>query len=186
MAVIAVLASLGKCSHTASSNAAAPMNSVSDTLANSISAQDLPPVQPLSKAAVRRGIGHYRVAFTAEGLSGAMIYSQNCYDALARTFSWAKVDSCGAFDMMTIKSMPEEDQPDLSKEISYFDEETAAGRYLKAVTSAGETTDGADKRLSDLQASVAKVPVPKPTATPAEVVGASDGVMDNGADDSEE
>jgi hypothetical protein len=139
---------------------------MADAIGNSISAQDKAPPEPLNAKSVRKGAADYRLAAAAEGLSGAMIYSQNCYDALASNFSWTKLDSCGAFDMMTVKFMPEDTETALDKETAYFADETAAGRYLKAATSAGEPADEADSRLADLQARTARLPGPKPSPLP--------------------
>src|SRR4051812_21645772 len=55
---------------------------VDSNVSNGIAAQTPPPLQPLSAAAVNRGVAHFRLVVSAEGLSGAMIYSQNCYDSL--------------------------------------------------------------------------------------------------------
>ncbi|MFS2109976.1 hypothetical protein ACCC88_09835 [Sphingomonas sp. Sphisp140] len=87
----------------------------------------------------------------AEGLSGAMIYSQNCYDALSRAFSWAKLDVCGGFDMLAVKAADNAETEGLSAEVEYFASEAAAGRYLAVATKAGEAAEDADKRLEALQ-----------------------------------
>lgn len=162
---LVVLVNLGKCSPndgTANSSSAIDTNQFSDTVSNAVAAQDAPPVQPLSPGSVRRGIGHFRSALKAEGLSGAMIYSQNCYDSLARAFTWAKLDQCGAFDMMAANAVPESDTTGLLKEADYFASEAVATRYLGAATGAGEEASDADQRLSAVQNRV-----PKPAATAA-------------------
>jgi hypothetical protein len=175
--LIALVLVLGQCAKVANTNTSATpsasYNQMADAIGNSISAQDNAPPQPLSLTSVRTGAADYRRATAAEGLSGAMIYSQNCYDALASGFSWAKLDSCGAFDMMTVKFMPEDTAAGLDKETAYFADETAAGRYLKAATSAGEPTDDADARLAALQARTARLagvkPAPLPTVASDEI-----------------
>jgi hypothetical protein len=135
---------------TANNNAAF----VDGNVSNAIAAQPPPPPQPLSAPAVTRGTTHLRAAVTAEGFSGAMIYSQNCYDALAHQFTWAKLDTCGGFDMLAVRSIAEADTANLANEAGYFQSEAAAGRYLAAATAAGEPAREADMRLSDLQTRV--------------------------------
>lgn len=110
-----------------------------------------------------------------EGLPGEMIYSQNCYDALSRQFSWPKLDACGAFDMRAVQALGDDEATGNEKEVEWFQSETAAGRYLKAAVSAGEDADEADVRLSDLQGRiVAAQPQPEKEAAP-DVEGESSG-----------
>lgn len=170
LGLVAMIGLVAQCGKVASSNmsnpASASYNQMADAIGNSISAQDKAPPEPLSQASIRAGAADYRVAIAAENLSGAMIYSQNCYDALAGQFSWSQLDRCGAFDMMTVKLMPEDAESGMDKETAYFDDETAAERYLKAATSAGEPADGADARLAGLQARTARLPGIKPKPIP--------------------
>jgi len=168
--IIAAVLGISKCSSsTGSSNDAnSSAAAVAQNLSAAVAAQSPPPVEPLNASSVSRGIAHLRLAQRAEGFSGAMIYSQNCYDALSRKFSWAKLDTCGAFDTLTVRSLPDADVSGLDKEVAYFEAETAAGRYLAAVTGAGESAEDADKRLSQLQARIAKAPAwtkPPPLTT---------------------
>jgi len=158
LAVIALgIGAVSQCSRrTGADNSAA---FVDTNVSNGIAAQAPPPVQPLSMPAATRGIAHLRLAVTAEGFPGAMIYSQNCYDALAHHFSWAKLDTCGAFDMLAARSIADADTSALANEAGYFQSEAAAGRYLAAATAAGEAAGEADRRLSQLQARAARGPV---------------------------
>jgi hypothetical protein len=178
--LIVLLVGMGKCSSdTGSTNTADSMasNMAAQNISAAISAQGPPAVEPLSEAGVKQGLGHLRVAEKAESLSGAMIYSQNCYDALSHHFSWTKLDSCGAADMLAVRTLPEIDTAPLDPELKYFGNEAAAGRYLAAATGAGEPADEADKRLSQLQARVAHValPVKKPGAPAPDLLGNSAG-----------
>jgi hypothetical protein len=155
--VIALIFVIGQCSSRNNS----PANSSADTnytaaMSNAVAAQTPPPPQPLSAASVTRGITHLRTAFSAEGFPGAMVYSQNCYDALAHQFSWAKLDQCGAFDALAARSIADADMAGLDNEADWFQSETAAGRFLAAATGAGENADEADRRFSDVQARVAR------------------------------
>ena len=164
MTLLVVLA-VGKCSSHDGSNLSSQNLEVEQNLTAAVAAQSPPPVEQLNAASVTRGIAHLRLAERAEGLSGAMIYSQNCYDVLGRHFTWAKLDTCGAFDMMAVAGLPQADALGLEKEVGYFESETAAGRYLAAAKGAGEDADEADVRLSQLQARISRaVPTAKPAA----------------------
>jgi hypothetical protein len=137
------------------SNVAEIMNTSNAEMGNAIAAQEPSPVEPLNAAGIRQGVAHLRLAFSAEGFSGAMIYSQNCFDALTRDFSWSKLDQCGAADMLVSRSIDSVDATERAGEAAYFESEAAAGRYLAAATGAGEPAAQADTRLNDLQAKVA-------------------------------
>jgi hypothetical protein len=178
--LIVFLVGVGKCSSdTVSTNIAdsAASNMADANISAAISAQGPPAVEPLSEAGVKQGLAQLRLAEKAESLSGAMIYSQNCYDALSHQFSWTKLDSCGAADMLAVRTLPEIDTAPLDAELKYFGSEAAAGRYLAAATGAGQPADEADKRLSQLQARVAHaaLPVKKPAAPANDLLGNSSG-----------
>jgi len=127
-------------------------------------------VEPFDAAAAARGVARERAAASAEGLPGAMIYSQNCYDALGRAFSWSKLDECGAFDAAAAARLTDDDAVSSEKEASYFDGETAAGRYLAAATGAGEQAGEADERWAKLQAKAKSTAAPKRSADEAPAV----------------
>jgi len=133
-------------------------------MGNSASESPPPPLQPFSRKAAKIGIRHFRLAYRLEGATGAMIYSRNCYDALERHFSWAKLDICGAFDMAAA-GIVGGDEGESSGEASYFDSEAAAGRYLASATKAGEQASEADQRLALLQRATPKPKVTEQTAT---------------------
>jgi len=148
---------ISQCSgDTSGSNVTDMMNAANADMGNAIAAQTPPPVEPLNAASVSRGTSHLRLAFSAEGFSGAMVYSQNCYDALTRTFTWAKLDQCGGFDMLAVRSIEGADTAALNSEQAYFQSEAAAGRYLAAATGAGQPATEADTRLSQLQRRAAR------------------------------
>jgi hypothetical protein len=128
------------------------------------STDEVPPApQPFSRSAAKVGFRHFRLAYRLEGATGAMIYSRNCYDALERHFSWAKLDTCGAFDMAASEIVTSEDGLS-SDEASYFDSEASAGRYLALATKAGEPTPEADARLVLLQRATPKRTSPEQPA----------------------
>jgi hypothetical protein len=168
--VIALLAVIGQCSssNTAGSAATEASNTAQAAISDAIATQAPPLVLALKGSSVKVGEANLKKA-AVEGLPGEMIYSQNCYDALGRHFSWNKLDICGAFDMAAVRDLGDSDATGFDKETAWFENETAAGRYLKAAVAAGETEESADQRLSDLQARIIKSSVSeKPESIPAD------------------
>ena len=161
-----LIGNISKCSSSTPMTSAADV-AVSDstikTLNSAVAAQTPHPIEALNAAGASIGFANMRKAVSAEGLSGAMIYSQNCYDALSRAFSWRRLDVCGAADLKAIESVPEDDIAAMSREIAYFQSEVAAARYLGAVTGAGASATEADERIAAMEASL-------PAAKPAETV----------------
>lgn len=145
---------------------------VSPTLSNQIEMMPSPAavtIAPLSAASVRKARQHLAVVLKAEGLSGAMIYSQNCYDALTRSFSWSQLDQCGGFDLLAVAAADTTAASGLAAETEYFGAEAAAGRYLALATKAGQAAEEADKRLEALQHIAGTVaPPPGPSDAPAD------------------
>jgi hypothetical protein len=155
--VIGFLAALGQCSSKPSpADNSTEMSSaqVASNLTNAVAAQGPSPVEPLSRVHIKEGVRDYRLVYAAESLPGAMIFSQNCYDALSRSFSWAKLDTCGGFDAAMAANISDADAAAYEKEATFFGPETAAQRYLAAATGAGEDTSAADERWSNLQSRV--------------------------------
>ena len=124
-------------------------------IGTAIAAQASPAVKPLDGPAVRKGFMHLRLA-SGEGLAGEMVYSQNCYDELGRTFAWARLDTCGAFDAKAAVTLGDDEPVGENKEGAWFQSEAVAGRYLKAAVAAGENAEEADRRLAGLQARAAR------------------------------
>jgi hypothetical protein len=173
--IVVGIGSLSKCSSTEDNGATTNAASLMDTnISAGVAAQAPPSVEPLNVASVTRGTAHFRLAYRVEGWPGAMIYSQNCYDALTHKFSWAKLDTCGAFDMLAVRAIGGADVIGFDGEADYFESETAAGRYLAAATGGGEDATEADRRLSDLQAKTARAPSHVPAAKTVESEGESD------------
>lgn len=155
--ILLLLYLISRCSpDTADTNGIEAMNAANAEMGNAIAAQSPPPPEPLNAASVSRGVAQLRLAAGAEGFSGAMIYSQNCYDALSREFTWARLDQCGAADMLAARSIDSADTVALVSEPTYFQSESAAARYLVAATGAGQPAPEADTRLSQLQGRVAR------------------------------
>jgi hypothetical protein len=188
--IIFIIAVIGQCSsrNNGTDNSATPANFATD-VSNAVAAQGPPPApEPLNAASISRGASHLRTAFAAEGFSGAMIYSQNCYDALARQFAWAKLDQCGAFDALTARSIADAgaEMTGLDNETTWFQSETVAQRYLAAATGAGQPAADADHRLSDLQSRVAHSrTVGRRVASPSRDIGNTVNVAIDQTEDNE-
>ncbi|MDV3455837.1 hypothetical protein RZN05_02485 [Sphingomonas sp. HF-S4] len=165
--VLGLLFAIGMCSSRSTDKTA--QSFASPTLTNQIETMPVPapaPIAALSLASVRKGRQHLTMVLGAEGLSGAMIYSQNCYDALSRNFSWVRLDLCGGFDMLAVAAVDTAATEGLTGEVAYFGSEAAAGRYLALATKAGQEAGEADLRLEALQAR-ARAVAPKPTPSPS-------------------
>ena len=175
-AIVALVFAMSQCSSStkngASSSATDSAATSPEAVATAIATQSPPPVAALDKASVHKGAHDVGIA-AKEGLAGEMIYSQNCYDALGHGFSWKKLDQCGAFDISASEALGDQDDPGATKEVEWFQSETAAGRYLKAAIAAGQDPDAADSRLdalkSSITASLPKSTKPKATASTAEI-----------------
>lgn len=154
--VVLLVLAANRCSSSSDQAQQTPADMIDTNMTQAIAAQAPPAPAPLSRAGISLGEKHYRAAVSVEGISGAMIYSQNCYDSLGRQFDWAKLDKCGAFDAMASKAIMEEDVTSAGIEQTYFDTEASAGRFLAAATGAGEEASEADQRLSDLQLRVGR------------------------------
>ncbi|WP_380785420.1 hypothetical protein [Sphingomonas sp. R86521] len=118
-----------------------------------VAAQPPSPPEPLSPVGVRRGAA--RVSITAkEELAGEMIHSQNCFDHVGRALGWRKLDECGGFDAEARSTLGDGEPVGAENEMSWFEIEAAAGRYLKVAVDAGLNANAADLRLAALQAKV--------------------------------
>lgn len=159
--IVGLLVLIGQC--TAKKDAGSSLGNVSTADMNAADGMAAAPaptgtpssaaaVEPLDVKAVAGAVRQERAVVSAQGLSGAMIFSQNCYDALGRGFSWSRLDECGAFDAVAAARLTDDDAAAFEKEAGYFDGETAAGRFLAAATGAGEDAGAADERWSRLQA----------------------------------
>lgn len=154
---VTIIASVSKCSPGTSTRTAAEIatsNPTIKSLNSAVAAQTIPAIQPLNAAGIATGISNMRTSIAAEGFSGAMIYSQNCYDALSHNFGWRLLDICGAADLKAVASMPEYETSGASKESAYFQSEVAAARYLGAATGAGAPAAEADERFAAMQSRV--------------------------------
>ncbi|WP_156022183.1 hypothetical protein [Sphingomonas sp. UNC305MFCol5.2] len=150
--VIGLVAMVAMCSapkedKTAQSFASPSLTNQIETMATPTPA----PVAPLSAASIQMASRHLAAVARTEGLSGAMVYSQNCYDALTRAFSWRKLDQCGGFDMLAAGTIETADTEGLDAEVAYFEPEAAAGRYLAVAIKAGDEASDADERLEALK-----------------------------------
>lgn len=153
-------------------------------LGNQIDAVEPPArVEPLAPLQVRHGLRHLGLVIAAEGLPGAMIYSQSCYDGVSQGFSWAALDRCGGFDLQAVRLAEQSLETDLPSELAYFEPETAAARYLALAVKAGESAESADLRLEALQKQIASARLPAATASNSDS-GESDSDEGDGSDPS--
>lgn len=156
--IIVIVIAMGQCSSAPKSEQQQAAANFTSQTSEAIASAAPPAVEPLESPSIKSAAKNFKTVYTAEALAGAMIFSQNCYEGLAHEFSWARLDECGAFDMMAVQKL-DADPGNTSSEAAYFEPETTAGRYLAAVTSAGENPDSADQRLEELQSkSVALAP----------------------------
>jgi hypothetical protein len=177
LGVLGLLFLVGMCS--SSDDDTAP-GFASQSLSQQIAAMPAPTevvIAPLSSASVRKARRHLDAVIAAEGLSGAMIYSQNCYDALSHAFSWARLDQCGGFDLLAVSAVDTTSVSGLATEVAYFGSEEAAGRYLALAIKGGQVPGEADLRWSQLEqeanklapVSVVETPTPSETTEPIDV-----------------
>lgn len=113
----------------------------------------LTPAQPmpLDRSAAQRGYRQFQVIAAAHVPGGSEIFSQNCYEALGKPFDWHQLDRCGAYDALAVRWTEENDNVAGNDDLTYFQSETAATRYLQAATSGGLPADVADTRWAALQ-----------------------------------
>lgn len=166
LGIIGLLALVGMCS----SEDETKQSFASQSLSEQIEAMPAPTataIASLDTPSVRKAKRHLDSVIEAEGLSGAMIYSQNCYDALSRAFSWAKLDQCGGFDLLAVMAVDTALVENLDTEVEYFGSEAAAGRYLALAIKGGQEPGDADSRFSELQREAAKFAPPAAVETPA-------------------
>jgi hypothetical protein len=159
--IISLILALSYCGKTGESPEA--VADFADSTAPSLPAA--PVIDELSPSDVRMGVSHFGVVAQASVTGGAQIYSTNCYAALAKTFAWPMLDRCGGFDQAAVM-MAERDGSYFDEgELSYFESETSAGRYLSAAINGGIDSDAADLRLAELQSISKKMSLPKKAVT---------------------
>jgi hypothetical protein len=166
LGIIGLVALVGMCS----SDDKTTQSFASQSLGDQIQAMPSPTataIAALDVPSVRQAKRHLDAVIDAEGLSGAMIYSQNCYDALSRAFSWAKLDQCGGFDLLAVMTVDTTPVEGLDTEAEYFGSEAAAGRYLALAIKGGEEPGKADLRFSELQREARKLAPPAAVETSA-------------------
>ena len=163
--VVMVIFALSQCDSKKSSTISAEQPFGAASVTNQIEAMTpASEVKPFAPGEVTRAARHLRMAMANEGFSGAMIYSQSCYDGLSQRFSWSQLDRCGAFDLLAVRLGDRDQVQDLTNELEYFSPEPAAARYLALATKAGEQPESADLRLEALRARVSATPLPQAAA----------------------
>jgi hypothetical protein len=105
---------------------------------------------------VARAARHLKLALDAEGFSGAMIYSENCFSSLASHFAWGKLDQCEAFDVLTQIAMSQSDER--GPEATYFDKDAVEARFTTIGSQHHGETGSMRSHLSELtEAAYAKI-----------------------------
>lgn len=125
-----------------------------------------PVIDELSPDEVSTGFDHFATVAGAMVSGGAQIYSTNCFAALTKSFAWSMLDRCGAFDQAAVRIAGSNSGYFGDSELSYFEPETAAGRYLSATINGGLGSDAADLRLLELQRIAGKLNLPKKAISP--------------------
>lgn len=133
---------------------------------NLVEAEQPTPPTPLDPSAVSRG--HEQMKQVARlGLTDtSRIFSQNCYEALAKQFDWHQLDRCGSFDTLA-RRWTEGNLAASDQELGWFQSESAAGRYLTAATAHGLPPGEADVRWAAIEIVSSKQSLPKTLATEA-------------------
>src|SRR3546814_16836169 len=105
--IVGAVLLLQRCGSSDTTSEAPPAvvsNAIDASLTAAIAPQEPAKITPLSSKRARTGAAELMLAVDAEGLSGAMIYSETCYVALSTTFAWSTLDTCGAFDQAPVQA----------------------------------------------------------------------------------
>ncbi|MFL6546495.1 MAG: hypothetical protein ACJ8LM_15135 [Candidatus Udaeobacter sp.] len=126
------------------------------------------PPAPLDVRAARRAFGQFRMVAAAHVPGSSEIFSQNCYEGLTKPISWYELDRCGAYDALAVRWVQENDSTAGNDDLTYFQSETAATRYLQEATRGGLLADQADTRWATLQSMALKTTLVRQAAAPVE------------------
>lgn len=128
------------------------------------------PPEPSLQTVVGTADADARRSVEALGSSGARLYSENCYAALASKSSDGVRDRCLAFDRIAGRLL---DAADDQAEAFWFSEQSAVDRYRRSFGS-GDTD--VDARIARVDAAVqALSPAAAPTVSSPEAAGPMDG-----------
>jgi len=163
---VAWMANLDSKSATVATTPSAQSSETNSTLESSEAALSPPPPLPLDQSAARRGYAQFRMIAAAQVPGGSEIFSQNCYDALSKPFDWHQLDRCGAYDALAVRWTEDNDGAAGNDDLTYFQSETTATRYLNAATSGGLPADQADVRWAALQTMADKARLATKAAEP--------------------
>lgn len=147
-----------------------------------------PVIEELSPDDVRTGFSHFASVGLASVTGGAQIYSTNCYAGVAKTFKWSMLDRCGGFDLAAVRMTERDSNYFEESELSYFESETSAGRYIAAAAKGSLVSEAADLRFAELQAMSKKMSLPKKAVAisvpdQAEELAVDEPVTDQGTTD---
>jgi hypothetical protein len=133
-------------------------------------AEKTPPAEPSLQTVVGTAAGDAQRSVEALGSSGARLYSENCYAALASRSSDGVRDRCFAFDRIAGRLL---DQAGDQAEAFWFSEQSAVDRYRQSFGS-GDTD--VDARMVHVNAAIQALgPTTAPTVSSAESAKPMDG-----------
>lgn len=159
-----------------SDQAVAPEPVAASSPAVAVPAPALPPVEPV---VIRRADRHAELAVGAEGASGAMVYSVNCWAGVARSFSLAALDRCGAFDALARRVRM--DPSEFAAEAAWFEAGAANERYASAVKVGGiDPAVAGERHTRVLELAGAEVLEPRTPRLPEPVIPVTEGSAANG------
>lgn len=104
----------------------------------------------LASADLRLGKSAFAKIMGTADAASAVIYSKNCYAAVADTFTWTKLDRCGAFDAMAAQQLLSDGFAGTTEDAAYLESESAAQRYLSAGISHGAVAAMMDDRWASV------------------------------------
>lgn len=136
------------------------------------------PPAPVEAANIRRANRHAELAVGAEGASGAMVYSVNCWASVERLFSPASLDRCGAFDALArrVSMNPLQFAP----EAAWFDPEATAERFRAAAVAGGmDASLAGDRYALVMELADAEVLEPRAPSSSQTVMTIPDGTADD-------
>lgn len=137
-----------------------------------------PMLPSIDASDVHRADQHAELAIGAEGASGAMVYSVNCWAAVSRSFSLAALDRCGAFDALA--GRVHMDPLELPAEADWFQAAEANHRYSIAATTGGiDTTAAAERYGRVLELAELEVLEPRVSSVPSDVEDANNQVLED-------
>jgi hypothetical protein len=163
------IASLGGTNTDAVSSSAPQSTEANNTLESTEAELRPPQPMPFDGSAAQRGYRQFQMIAAAHVPGSSEIFSRNCYEAVGKPIDWHQLDRCGAYDALAVRWTEENDDVAGNDDLTYFQSEAAATRYLQAATAGGLAAGQADARWATLQSMALKARLAKRTTEPAVV-----------------